>query len=161
MTNADQAEALIVTVHSCATTGTEILSTEFVTCYLAAKTALEHDSVHQELNKVPTGTQGSLRRKWREYNMLGFRSPMRGLPVSSTYAPSAIPYLFLLIQIRLVSIHRQDIRILTTYFSKEYYQSFKVDQPPSGSLRVRIESFRLPDYEEAEIAHILQKLTKE
>jgi hypothetical protein len=97
MTNADQAEALIVTVHSRAPTDTEILNTEFVACYLTAKTALDYDSVHQELKKAPTGTQGSLRRKWTKYNMLGFRSPMRGLPVSSTYAPSATPYLFLLI----------------------------------------------------------------
>jgi hypothetical protein len=52
---------------------------------------------HQELKKAPTGTQGSLGRKWIEYNMLGFRSPMRGLPVSSIYAPSAISYLLLLI----------------------------------------------------------------
>jgi hypothetical protein len=86
---------------------------------------------------------------------------MRGVPVSSAYAPSAIPYLLLLIQIRLVSIHRQDIRILTTYFTEDYYQSFKkADQSPFGNLRVRIESFRLPDYEEAEVAHILQKLIK-
>jgi hypothetical protein len=97
MTNADQAEALIVTVHSRAATDTEILNTEFVACYLAAKTALDYDSDHQELKKAPTGTQGSLRRKWTEYNMLGFRSPMRGLPVSSTYAPSATPYLLPLI----------------------------------------------------------------
>ena len=54
---------------------------------------------------------------------------MRGLPVGSTNAPSAILYLLLLIQIRLVSIHGQDIRILTTYFTEEYYQSFrKADQ---------------------------------
>jgi hypothetical protein len=62
------------------------------------------------------------------------------------YIPLAIPYLLLLIQIRLVSIHGQDIRILSMYFTQEYYQSFqKATQSTSGNLDIRIESFRLPD----------------
>src|SRR3954447_6154901 len=93
MTNADQPEALIITVHSRAATDNEILNTEFVACYLAAKTALDYDSVHQGLKNAPARTQGSLRRKWTEYNMLGFSSPMRGLPVSSMYTPVSDPIL--------------------------------------------------------------------
>ena len=96
-----------------------------------------------------------------ENNMLGFRSPMRGLPVSSTHAPSAISYLLLLIQFRLVSIYVQHIRILTTYFTEEYYGSFKnADQSTSGKLQVRIESFQLADDWDPQINHLLQKLTE-
>jgi hypothetical protein len=97
MTNADQAEALTVTVHSHAATDTEILTTEFIACYLTADMAWNHDSDHQELKKTWTGTQRSLRRQLTEDNMLGFRSPMQGLPVGSTHAPSVIPCLLLLI----------------------------------------------------------------
>jgi hypothetical protein len=120
-----------------------------------------YDSDHQELKKASTGTQGSLRKQLTEENDLGFRSPMRGLPVSPTLAPSAIPYLLPLRQIRLVSIHGQDIRILTTYFTEEYYQSFKkADQSTLGNLHVRIESFRLPDDWDPQINHVIQKLTE-
>jgi hypothetical protein len=99
MTNIDQAEALTVTVHSHAATDIEILDTEFIACYAAAKIAWNWDNDHQELNKAPEGIRGTW-EKWKrkgkqkknitEDNMLGFRSPMRGLPVSSTHAPSAI-----------------------------------------------------------------------
>jgi hypothetical protein len=85
MTNVDQAEAVTVTIHSRAATDTEILITEFVACYLTADIAWCHDSNHQ---KALTGTQESLRRKMTEDNELGFKSPMRGLPVSLIYAPS-------------------------------------------------------------------------
>jgi hypothetical protein len=165
MTNIDQAEALTVTVHSRAATDIEILDTEFMACYAVAKIAWNWDSDHQELEKAPGGIRGRWRRRGKqrknmtEDNMLGFRSPMRGLPVSSTHAPSAISYLLLLIQIRLVSIYGQHIRILTTYFTEEYYQSFKnADQSTSGKLQVRIESFRLADDWESQINHLLQKL---
>jgi hypothetical protein len=83
MTNVDQAEAVAITVHSRAATDTEILMTEFVACYFAADIAWYYDSKHQ---KALTGTQESLRRKVTEDNQLGFKSPMRGLPVSLTYA---------------------------------------------------------------------------
>jgi hypothetical protein len=170
MTNIDRAEALTVTVHSRAVTDIEILDTEFIACYAAAKIAWNWDSDHQERKKAPEG----IRERWRKWkrqgkrkknitgdNMLGFRSPMRGLPVSSTHAPSAISYLLLLIQIRLVSIYGQHIRILTTYFTEEYYQSFKnADQSTSGELRIRIESFGLTDDWEPQINHLLQKLTE-
>jgi hypothetical protein len=176
MTNADQAEteALTITVHSHAATDTEILTTEFVACYLTADMAWHYDSDHQELKKASTGTQGSL-RQLTEANDLGFRSPIRGLPVSSTNAPSAILYLLLLIQTWLVSIHGQDIRILTTYFTEEYYQSFRkadqsfkiadqsfknADQSTSSNLHVCIESFRLPDDWDPRINYVIQKLTE-
>jgi hypothetical protein len=143
MTNVDQAEAVAITIHSRAATDTEILMTEFIACYLTADIAWQYDSGHQ---KALAGTQGSLRRKVTEDNKLGFKSPMRGLPVSSIHAPSATPYLLLLIQIRLVSIHGQDIRILTMYFTEEYYQSFQnANQSTFGNLDVLIESFRLSD----------------
>jgi hypothetical protein len=161
MTNVDQAEgeAVAITLHSRAATDTEILMTEFIACYLAAEVAWHYDGDHQELKKASKGTKGRQKRNVPEDNMLGFRSPMRGLPVSSTYALSAIPYLLLLIQIRLVSIHGRDIRVLTTYFTEEYYQSFKkADQSTSGSLHVRIESFRLPDDWEPQINHEIQRL---
>jgi hypothetical protein len=85
MTNVDQAEAVTVTIHSRAATDTEILTTEFVACYLTADTAWYYDSYHQ---KALTGTQESLRRKVTENNDLGFKSPMRGLPVSLTHVSS-------------------------------------------------------------------------
>ena len=144
MTNADQAkaEALTISVHSRAATDTEILTTEFIACYLTADMAWQYDSDHQELKKASTGTRRSLRPQLTEDNDLGFRSPMRGLPVSSTNAPSAILYLLLLIQIRLVSIHGQDIKILTTYFTEEYYQSFrKADQ----TFKIADQSFKNAD----------------
>jgi hypothetical protein len=81
MTNIDQAEAVAITIHSRAATDTEILMTEFVACYLTADIAWCYDSNHQ---KALTGTQ---ERKMTEDNKLGFKSPMRGLPVSSTYTP--------------------------------------------------------------------------
>ena len=158
MTNVDQAEAVAITVHSRGATDTEILMTEFLACYLTADIAWCYDSNHQ---KALTGTQESLKRKVTEDSKLGFKSPMRGLPVSSTHTPSAIPYLLLLIQIRLVSIHGQDIRILTMYFTEKYYQSFqKANQSTSGNLDVRIESFRLPDDWVPQINPIIQKLAE-
>jgi|ERR1700733_843621 hypothetical protein len=85
MTNVDQAEAVAITIHSHAATDTEILMTEFVACYLTADIAWCHDRNHQ---KALTGAQESLRRKVTEDdNKLGFKSPMRGLPVSSIYTP--------------------------------------------------------------------------
>jgi hypothetical protein len=136
-------------------------------CYLAAKLAWHYDSDHQkQAGKGTQGRFGRLRRLGKQKgnvtvdNMLGFRSPMRGLPVSSTHAPSVIPYLLLLIQVRLVSIHGHDIRILTTYFTEEYLQSFKkADQSTSGRLCVRIESLSLPDDYETKIDYVMQKLT--
>ena len=163
MTNVDQAEgeAVAITLHSRAATDTEILMTEFIACYLAAEVAWHYDSDHQELKKASKGTKGRQERNVTEDNMLGFRSPMRGLPVSSTYALSAIPYLLLLIQIRVVSIHGQDIRILSMYFTEEYYQSFqKTSQSTSGNLDVLIESFRLPDDWEPQINHEIKELSK-
>jgi hypothetical protein len=171
-----QPEALAITAHSCAATDTEILTTEFVACYLTADMAWHYDSDHQELKKASEGTQRGWprlgtwscgRRKSEvtesevtEENMLEFRSPMRGLPVSSTHTPSAISYLLLLIQIRLVSIHGLNIRILTTYFTEEYYQSFKkADQPTASSFWVSIESFQLPDEYETKIDYVMEKLT--
>ena len=85
MTNVDQAEAVAVTIHSRAATDTEILITEFVACYLTADIAWCHDSDYQ---KALTGAQESLKRKMTEDNELGFKSPMRGLPVSLIHAPS-------------------------------------------------------------------------
>jgi hypothetical protein len=113
---------------------------------------------------------------------------MRGLPVSSINAPLAILYLLVLIQIWLVSIHGQDIRILTTYFTEEYYQSFRktdqsfknadqsskkasqpfkkdgrslneADQFTSSNLHIHIESFRPPDDRDPQINYVIQKLT--
>jgi hypothetical protein len=85
-----------------------------------------------------------------EDNMLEFRSPV----------PSAILYLLLLIRIRLISIHGLNIRILTTYFTKEYYESFKkTGQPTVGRLCVRIESFPLPDDYETKIDYVIERLT--
>jgi hypothetical protein len=113
MTNVDQAEAVTIAIQSRAATATEILMTEFIACYLTADMAWQYGCDHQ---KALTGTQGSLRRKVTEDNKLGFKSPMRGLPVSSIHAPSATPYLLLLIQIQLVSIHGQGIRIFDHVF---------------------------------------------
>ena len=164
-------EALTITTHSRAAADTEILTTEFVACYLTAAMAWHYDSDHQELKKASEGTQwgwprlgkwscGRRKSKVTEENMLELRSPMRGLPVSSTLAPSAISYLLLLIQIRLVSIHGLNIRILTTYFTEEYYQSFKkAGQPTAGRLCVRIESFQVPDEYETKIDYMMEKLT--
>jgi hypothetical protein len=84
MTNVDQAEAVAITLHSRAATDTEILMTEFLACYLAADIAWCYDSNHQ---KALTGTQESRRRKVTEDSELGFKSPMRGVPVSLTHAP--------------------------------------------------------------------------
>ena len=81
MTNVDHAEAVAITIHSRAATDTEILMTEFVACYLTADIAWCYDSNHQ---KALTGTQ---ERKMTEDNKLGFKSPMRGLPVSSIHTP--------------------------------------------------------------------------
>src|SRR5271154_6995830 len=73
----------------------------------------------------------------------------------------ATPYLLLLMQIRVVSIHGQDIRILTMYFTKEYYQSFqKASQSTSSNLNVHIESSRLPDDWEPQINDEIKKLAK-
>ena len=83
MTNIDQAEAIAITVHSRGAMDTEILMTEFVACYLAADIAWAYDSNHQ---KALTGTQKSLKRKVTEDTELGFKSPMRGVPVSLTHA---------------------------------------------------------------------------
>ena len=106
------------------------------------------------------GKRGKQTGNVTEDNMLGFRSPMRGLPVSSTHAPDD-PILTSTIQIRLVSIHGQDIRILAVYFTEEYYQSFqKANQSTSGNLDVRTESFRLPDDWVPQIDHEIKKLAK-
>jgi hypothetical protein len=49
---------------------------------------------------------------------------------------------------------------LTTYFTEEYYQSFKkADQPTAGGLCVRIESFPLPYDYETKIDYVMEKLT--
>jgi hypothetical protein len=158
MTNVDRAEAVAITIHSRAATDTEILITEFIACYLTADIAWQYDSNHQ---KALAGTKGNPRRKVTENNELGFKSPMRGLPVSSIHALSTIPYLLLLIQVRLVSIHGQDIRILTMYFTEEYYQSFqKANQSTSGNLDVLIESIRLSDDWKPQINHQIKKLSK-
>jgi hypothetical protein len=66
MTNADQTEALSVTVHSRAAIDTEILTTEFIACYLAADIAWHYDSNQQELKKASTGTQRGLNKPWDE-----------------------------------------------------------------------------------------------
>jgi hypothetical protein len=96
MTNVDQAEAVAITVHSRAATDTEILMTEFVACYLTADIAWCYDGNHQGLKKAAKGTQATSERLGKrgkqtgnvtEDNVLRFRSPMRGLPVSSTHAP--------------------------------------------------------------------------
>jgi hypothetical protein len=152
---------LLLLHYTHAATDTEIFMTEFITCYLAADVAWHYDSDHQELKKAFKGTKGRQKGNVTEDNMLGFRSPMRGLPVRSIYAPPVIPHLLLLIQIRLVSIYGRDIRVLATCFTEEYYQSFKkADQSTSGNLYVRIESFRLPDDWEPQINHETQKLTE-
>src|SRR5436305_10458526 len=85
MTSVDQAEAVTITVHSRAATDTEILMSEFVACYLTADIAWCYDSNHQ---KALTGAQESPGRKVTEDNELGFKPPMRGVPVSSTHLPS-------------------------------------------------------------------------
>ena len=82
MTDVDQAEAVAITIHSRAATDTEILMTEFIACYLTADIAWCHDRNHQ---RALTGTQDSQRRKVTEDNEIGFKSPMRGLPVSSIH----------------------------------------------------------------------------
>ena len=82
MTNVDHAEAVAITIHSRGATDTEILMTEFVACYLTTDIAWYYDSNHQ---KALTGTQESLRKKVTEDSQLGFKSPIRGLPVSSTH----------------------------------------------------------------------------
>jgi hypothetical protein len=87
MTNVDQAEVEAVAI----------------TLHLAADVAWHYDSDHQELKKASKKQKGRQKRNVTEDNMLGFRSPMRGLPVSSIHGPSVIPYLLLPIQIRLVS----------------------------------------------------------
>jgi hypothetical protein len=156
MTNVTQAEAeaIAITVHSRAAMDTEILIPEFIACYLAADIAWQYERNDQGLEKAAKGTRGRLER------LLGFKSPMRGLPVSSTHAPSATPYLLLLIQIRLVSIHGQDIRILTMYFTEEYYQSFQKANRSTAGICVRIESFHLPGCEDAQISAMVEVLRK-
>jgi hypothetical protein len=156
MTNVTQAEAeaIAITVHSRAAMDTEILIPEFIACYLAADIAWQYERNDQGLEKAAKGTRGRLER------LLGFKSPMRGLPVSSTHAPSATPYLLLLIQIRLVSIHGQDIRILTMYFTEEYYQSFQKANRSTAGIYVRIESFHLPGCEDAQISTMVEVLRK-
>ena len=156
MTNVTQAEAIAIAiaVHSRAAMDTEILIPEFIACYLAADIAWQYERNDQGLEKAAKGTRGRLER------LLGFKSPMRGLPVSSTHAPSATPYLLLLIQIRLVSIHGQDIRILTMYFTEEYYQSFQKANRSTAGICVRIESFHLPGCEDAQISAMVEVLRK-
>lgn len=138
MTSLDRAEAVTITVHSRAATDTEILMTEFIACFLTADIAWCYDSDYQGPKRwwKPVKQPGNV----TEDNMLGFKSPMQGLPI------------------RLVSIHGQDIRILTTYFTKEYYQSFqKGNQSTSSNLDVLIESFRLPDdWEHDKIKELLK-----
>jgi hypothetical protein len=96
MTDVDQAEAVAITIHSSPTKSTEILVTEFLSCYIAADMAWHYDIEHQEeLEKASKGKRGKQRKTETEDNMLGLGSPMRGLPVSSTHAPSATPYLLL------------------------------------------------------------------
>jgi hypothetical protein len=159
MTSVDQAEAVTITVHSSAATDTEILMTEFIACYLTADIAWCYDSDYQGPKRL--WKPGKQPENVTEDNMLGFRSPMRGLPVSSTRASWRTPYSLLLIQIRLVSIHGQDIRILTMYFTEEYYQSFqKANQSTSSNLDVLIESFRLSDDWEPQINHEIKELSK-
>jgi hypothetical protein len=152
MTNVTQAEAeaIAITVHSRAAMDTEILIPEFLACYLAADIAWQYERNDQGLEKAAKGTRGRLER------LLGFKS----LPVSSTHAPSATPYLLLLIQIRLVSIHGQDIRILTMYFTEEYYQSFQKANRSTAGICVRIESFHLPGCEDAQISAMVEVLRK-
>jgi hypothetical protein len=156
MTNVTQAEAeaIAITVHSRAAMDTEILIPEFIACYLAADIAWQYERNDQGLEKAAKGTRGRVER------LLGFKSPMRGLPVSSTHAPSATPYLLLLIQIRLVSIHGQDIRILTMYFTEEYYQSFQKANRSTAGICVHIESFHLPGCEDAQISAMVEVLRK-
>ena len=59
MANAGQAEAeaLTITAHSRAATDTEMLTTEFIACYLIADMAWHYDSDHQELKEASEGTQ--------------------------------------------------------------------------------------------------------
>jgi hypothetical protein len=89
MTNVTQAEAeaIAITVHSRAAMDTEILIPEFIACYLAADIAWQYERNDQGLEKAAKGTRGRLER------LLGFKSPMRGLPVSSTHAPIGDPIL--------------------------------------------------------------------
>jgi hypothetical protein len=53
------------------------------------------------------------------------------------------------------------MRILSMYFTEEYYQSFqKTSQSTSGNLDIFIESFRLPDDWEPQIDHKIKELSK-
>lgn len=62
-------------------------------------------------------------------------------------------------QIRLISIHNQNIRILNTIFTEEYFNSLEKDSPPSSSkLHVHIKSISVAGYNDAELKDLAQEL---
>jgi len=143
MTTEDPAAALAITVHSRTATDTEILTTEFVACYLVADIAWQSDGIQKEFEiaKAPTRTQQRLRIKVKEDIGYGSKSTLQRLPI------------------RIISIHGRNFRILTTTFTEEYYKSFrKAGETSSSDLQVSIDSFPAFGCNDAQIAHVARKL---
>ncbi|KAJ8062021.1 hypothetical protein OCU04_009803 [Sclerotinia nivalis] len=131
--------ALALTIHSRSAMNNEILTTEFIAIYRIAFIAWKNDdSVQQKMEK----------------EMMEKQSPQL---YASQPSPRRLP-------IRLISIHNQNIRILNTIFTKEYFNSLEKDSPPSSSkLHVHIKSISVAGYNDAELKDLAQELlnTKE
>ncbi|KAF8860696.1 hypothetical protein BDZ45DRAFT_619452 [Acephala macrosclerotiorum] len=140
MTTEDPATALAITVHSCTASKTEILTTEFVACYLVADIAWQNKTVRKDFENT-TRTQQRLQREAKE-------------SIECEPKP-ALPRL----TIRIISIHRRNIRIINTTFTEEYHKSLsKAGQTSPSNLHVSIESLPAVGYDDAQITHVARKL---
>ncbi|EDN99565.1 hypothetical protein SS1G_02419 [Sclerotinia sclerotiorum 1980 UF-70] len=126
--------ALALTIHSRSAMNNEILTTEFIAIYRIAFIAWKNDdSVQQQMEK----------------EMMEKQSPQL---CASRPSPRRLP-------IRLISIHNQNIRILNTIFTEEYFNSLEKDSPPSSSkLHVHIKSISVARHNDAELKDLAQEL---
>ncbi|KAF7856814.1 hypothetical protein EAF04_009577 [Stromatinia cepivora] len=131
--------ALALTTHSCSAMNNEILTTEFIAFYRIAFIAWKNDDSIQQQMEIEMMEKQSPQ-------LCAFRPALRRLPI------------------RLISIHNQNIRILNTIFTEEYFNSLEKDSLPSSSkLYVHIKSISVAEYNEAEMKDLAQELlnTKE
>ncbi|KAF7870039.1 hypothetical protein EAF04_004823 [Stromatinia cepivora] len=130
---------LALTIHSHSTMNNEILTSEFIAFYKIAFLAWNYNDSTQRWTETRIMEKQSLQ-------LCASRSALRRLPI------------------RFVSIHNQNIRILNTIFTEEYFNSLKKDSPfNSNKLYIHIKSISVAEYNNAEMKNLAWELlnTKE
>ncbi|KAF7860738.1 hypothetical protein EAF04_008256 [Stromatinia cepivora] len=126
--------ALAITIHSRSAMNNEILTTEFIAFYRLALIAWTNDkSAHQRI----------------ETEMMEKQSPQSS---PSQSVSRRLP-------IRLISIHDNNIRILSTIITEEYFRSFIKNSPPSSTkLHIHIKSISVAGYNDIEMKDLAKIL---